>query len=297
MYFHSSTTIFLNNINSTLVTNILIYPIVLSLNIPLVIKKIKRFYVIKKHKRTNNSYFNHNNILFNIVNNQNEANKLFENPDINIYDKYAHIIKCLVFCGLYNNILSNSIIYTVISFIFLYIIEKIQIINIYCIPVNTSYILNEYFFKACFLSYIVSNYIGEKYFKMECFINNTNLLNNSNICYDYKSFYMFKLDANIISYTLVILSYIIYKKLNISSFIFANLKYNQFTKIVNNKLNSNNKLFNIIQKYKSEKFKRRSSLNYTSIKSNLNFSNSLKHRIYSNNYNTLNPISKELIIN
>ena len=110
-----SNTMFLNTLESILITNILLFPIINLINIPLIVKIVK----LNLIKLTNRKFFG--------IKTQTELNQLYEYPQINLYDKYSHILKTLVFSILYSHIIERCTIIICTSYVILYIVEQVKL--------------------------------------------------------------------------------------------------------------------------------------------------------------------------
>lgn len=124
--FHRSLTMFLINIRSILFALTIMNPIITFLNFSAITRKIK----ILLFTRFKSKLI--------VINNQEELNKLYEKPQLNLYDKHAHIIKCLFFCMCYSHILAYAFPMTLISFFLVFIVEKFRILRVYSNPVDIS---------------------------------------------------------------------------------------------------------------------------------------------------------------
>ena len=133
-------------------TNSFLNPILWAINIQLIIKKIK-IYFIERKKIPNSMHFK----------TQKELNDLYEYPDMDIASKYSYISMTLLMTMFYLPIFPLGVLISLIGFILTYFVEKYNFTNGYKRPEMLNEKLGEFHFNF-FISIIVSYGIGNYFF-------------------------------------------------------------------------------------------------------------------------------------
>ena len=145
--------------NNKLITNILfiflinsfLNPLFWTINIKLIIKKI-RIYFIERKEDPNSKHFK----------TQKELNDLYQYPDMDISAKYSYIFKTVLMSMFYLPIFPLGILISLLGLIFAYFLEKFNFTHIYKRPEMLNEKIGEFyfdFFIFVLLSYSIGNYI------------------------------------------------------------------------------------------------------------------------------------------
>jgi hypothetical protein len=102
------------------IVNAIFYPLMWSLNIPFIFKKIYQCCVEKGKWK--------------IYITQKELNKRFENPDMDLAYKYSYLVKTIAMCYFFLPIFPLGFIISFVGFIFGYFIEKFNFTHLYKRP-------------------------------------------------------------------------------------------------------------------------------------------------------------------
>ena len=149
----------IRNDKSTLITNMLflflgnslVEPILWTINVPFIIKKI-RIYLIERKKVPNENHFK----------TQKELNDLYEYPDMDIASKYSYIYKTLLMAMFYLSIFPLGVPISLMGFVFGYFLEKFNFTHSYRKPEMLNEKLGEFyfnFFNCIFVSFSIGNYV------------------------------------------------------------------------------------------------------------------------------------------
>ena len=155
--------------NKTLITNMLflfltnsfLKPIVWTLNISLIIKKIRIFFIERK-KVPNSMHFK----------TQKELNDLYEYPEMDIASKYSYISMTLLMTMFYLPIFPLGVAITLLGLILAYFLEKFNFTHHYKRPEMLNEKLGEFYFNF-FISIIVSYSLGDYFFNNGLFTSDT----------------------------------------------------------------------------------------------------------------------------
>ena len=131
--------------------NSFIKPIVWTINIPLIIKKI-RIYCIEKKSIPDSMHYK----------TQKELNELYEYPDMDISSKYSYISKTLFMTMFYLPIFPLGVLISLIGFVLVYFLEKFNFTHHYKRPEMLNEKLGEIhfnFFIFVIILYSIGNYV------------------------------------------------------------------------------------------------------------------------------------------
>ena len=145
--------------NKNLITNMLfiflansfLTPILWTLNVPLIIKKI-RIYLIERKSIPDSMHYK----------TQKELNELYEYPDMSISSKYSYISKTLFMTMFYLPIFPLGVLISIIGFILVYFLEKYNFTHHYKRPEMLNEKLGEIhfnFFIFVLIFYSIGNYV------------------------------------------------------------------------------------------------------------------------------------------
>ena len=142
-------------------TNSFLNPILWAINIQLIIKKI-RIYFIERKKIPNSMHFK----------TQKELNDLYEYPDMDIASKYSYISMTLLMTMFYLPIFPLGVLFSLVGFLLTYFVEKYNFIHGYKRPEMLNEKLGEFHFNF-FISIIVSYGIGNYFFTKGLFLKDS----------------------------------------------------------------------------------------------------------------------------
>jgi hypothetical protein len=158
----------INNMLILFLVNSFVTPIIWTINIPLIIKKI-RICLIERKKYPDLMHFK----------TQKELNDIYELPDMQIASKYSYIFKTVLMTMFYLPIFPFGVVITLLGLILSYFLEKYNFTHNYKRPEMLNAKLGKFYFNffiCILLSYCLGNYI----FMENIFINDswrvTNLL-------------------------------------------------------------------------------------------------------------------------
>ena len=145
--------------NKNLITNMLFIflansfftPILWTLNVPLIVKKIRIYFIERKRIPDSMHYKT-----------QKELNELYEYPDMSISSKYSYISKTLFMTMFYLPIFPLGVLISIIGFILVYFLEKYNFTHHYKRPEMLNEKLGEIhfnFFIFVLIFYSIGNYV------------------------------------------------------------------------------------------------------------------------------------------
>ena len=146
--------ILITNMLVLFLTNAFLHPIVWTLNISLIIKKI-RIYFIERRKVPNSMHFK----------TQKELNDIYELPSMEIASKYSYIFMTILMTMFYLPIFPLGVPITILGFIFAYFLEKFNFTHGYKRPEMLNEKLGEFhfdFFLIMMISYSIGDYVFTK---------------------------------------------------------------------------------------------------------------------------------------
>ena len=154
-----------NNSDNNLITNMFflfltnsfISPVVWTLNISLIIKKI-RIYLIERKKVPDSMHFK----------TQKELNELYEYPDMDIASKYSYIYKTILMTMFYLPIFPLGVPISLLGLLLAYYLEKFNFTHSYKRPEMLNEKLGEFYF-SFFIFASISYSIGNYFFMKDIF--------------------------------------------------------------------------------------------------------------------------------
>jgi len=144
----------INNMLFLFLVNSFVTPIIWTINIPLIIKKI-RIYFIERKKYPDLMHFR----------TQKELNDIYELPDMQIASKYSYIFKTVLMTMFYLPIFPFGVIISLLGLILSYFLEKYNFTHSYKRPEMLNSKLGKFYFNffiCILLSYCLGNYIFMK---------------------------------------------------------------------------------------------------------------------------------------
>ena len=144
----------INNMLFLFLVNSFVTPIIWTINIPLIIKKI-RIYFIERKKYPDLMHFR----------TQKELNDIYELPDMQIASKYSYIFKTVLMTMFYLPIFPFGVIISLLGLILAYFLEKYNFTHSYKRPEMLNSKLGKFYFNffiCILLSYCLGNYIFMK---------------------------------------------------------------------------------------------------------------------------------------
>ena len=146
--------ILITNMLVLFLTNAFIHPVVWTINISLIIKKI-RIYFIERRKDPNSMHFK----------TQKELNDIYELPSMEIASKYSYIFMTILMTMFYLPIFPLGVPITMLGLIFAYFLEKFNFTHGYKRPEMLNEKLGEFhfdFFLIMMISYSIGDYVFTK---------------------------------------------------------------------------------------------------------------------------------------
>ena len=156
---HNNATL-VNNMFFLFLTNSFLKPIIWTINIPLIIKKIRIFFIERK--------IDPNSMHFKT---QKELNDLYEYPDMDIASKYSYITMTLLMSMFYLPIFPFGVTFSLLGLILAYFLEKYNFTHNYKRPEMLNERLGEFYLNT-FICIIISYSFGDYFFNNGLFINN-----------------------------------------------------------------------------------------------------------------------------
>ena len=158
-----------NHDNQTLITNMFflfltnsfISPILWTVNIPLLIKKVRIFFIERK-KVPNSMHFK----------TQKELNDLYEYPDMDIASKYSYIFMTILMTMFYLPIFPLGVPISLFGLVLAYFLEKFNFTHSYKRPEMLNEKLGEFYFNF-FICILVSYSFGDYFFTSGLFLNDS----------------------------------------------------------------------------------------------------------------------------
>ena len=144
----------INNMLFLFLVNSFVTPIIWTINIPLIIKKI-RIYFIERKKYPDLMHFR----------TQKELNDIYELPDMQIASKYSYIFKTVLMTMFYLPIFPFGVVISLLGLILSYFLEKCNFTHSYKRPEMLNSKLGKFYFNffiCILLSYCLGNYIFMK---------------------------------------------------------------------------------------------------------------------------------------
>ena len=155
---HDNATL-INNMFFLFLTNSFLKPIIWTINIPLIIKKIRIFFIERKlepnlvHHKT-----------------QKELNDIYEYPDMDIASKYSYINMTLLMSMFYLPIFPVGVTFSLLGLILAYFLEKYNFTHNYKRPKMMNERLGEFYLNI-FICIMISYSFGDYFFNKGLFIN------------------------------------------------------------------------------------------------------------------------------
>ena len=155
---HDNATL-INNMFFLFLTNSFLKPIIWTINIPLILKKIRIFFIERKPE-PNLMHFK----------TQKELNDLYEYPDMDIATKYSYITMTLLMSMFYLPIFPFGVIFSLLGLVLAYFLEKYNFTHNYKRPEMLNEKLGEFYLNI-FIFIILSYSFGDYFFNKDLFTN------------------------------------------------------------------------------------------------------------------------------
>ena len=155
---HDNSTL-INNMFFLFLTNSFLKPIVWTINIPLILKKIRIFFIERKAQPNLMHYKT-----------QKELNDLYEYPDMDIATKYSYITMTLLMSMFYLPIFPFGVPFSLLGLSLAYFLEKYNFTHNYKRPEMLNEKLGEFYLNI-FIFIIVSYSFGDYFFNKDLFTN------------------------------------------------------------------------------------------------------------------------------
>ena len=155
---HDNATL-INNMFFLFLTNSFLKPILWTINIPLIIKKIRIFFIERKIEPNSMHYKT-----------QKELNELYEYPDMDIASKYSYITMTLYMSMFYLPIFPFGVTFSLLGLILAYFLEKYNFTHNYKRPEMLNERLGEFYLNI-FICIIISYSFGDYFFNYSLFRN------------------------------------------------------------------------------------------------------------------------------